>query len=218
MILPLGRWVLMEACRQAQAWRDQYPSETEFVVGVNVSSRQLAQTGLVDEVVAALAATGLPPACLKLEITESVMVADVEAAAGRLSALRAMGVQIAIDDFGTGYSSMAYLSSLPLRTLKIDRSFVSQLGRSGEEEAIVRAIVTLAKSLGLSVTSEGIETAEQFAFLRGLGCDLGQGYYFSRPVPPEEISSWLAADRRQEAEGRRGAGSAPQKGVLTPGI
>lgn len=192
LIVPLGQWVLYEACRQTRVWRDQYPQEMELVVNVNVSAQQLAHPGLLEYILSILTETGLPSACLKLEVTESIMVADVEAVAGRLSALRNLGIQIAMDDFGTGYSSMAYLSSLPLRTLKIDRSFVGRLGASGEEQAIVRAIITLAKSLGLSVTSEGIETAEQLGYLKSLDCDLGQGFYFSRPVPPEAIGCWLA--------------------------
>ena len=147
---------------------------------------------MVAQVAQILSNTGLAPACLNLEITESVMMQDADETIPRLHALRALGVSLAVDDFGTGYSSMAYLSSLPLDTLKIDRAFVAKMERGGDDAAIVRAIVALAKSLGLRITSEGIETPAQLTHLRALGCDQGQGYHFARPLPASAFATLLA--------------------------
>lgn len=193
LILPLGLWVLEEACRQAQTWQMQYRLRKPLIVGVNLSARQFQHPGLVAEVAQALVKTGLPATSLKLEITESMMMVNAETAIETLYALKALGVRLAVDDFGTGYSSMAYLSSFPLDTLKIDRSFVQHLGRQTQSAAIVRAIITLAKALNLQVVSEGIETAEQRALLQTYRCDQGQGYLFSRPVPSAALDTLLTA-------------------------
>ena len=193
LILPLGRWVLEEACRQARTWQTLFPNAPPLVMGVNLSTRQFQDTGLVDEVARTLARTGLPATSLKLEITESMMMTSTEAAVDKLHALKDLGVHLAVDDFGTGYSSMAYLSAFPLDTLKIDRSFVSRLGQQSQAAAIVRAIVMLAKALGLQVTSEGIETVEQRALLQALGCDRGQGFLFSGPLTNTAFAALLAA-------------------------
>ncbi len=199
LIVPLGLWVLCEACRQVRAWQEAARgSQKRLRLSVNVSARQLQQPDLVAKVAEVLAETGLTPACLKLEITESVMMLDADQTIPRLHALRALGVHLAVDDFGTGYSSMAYLSSLPIDTLKIDRSFVAKMSRSEDDAAIVRAIVMLAKTLGLQITSEGIETPGQLALLCDLGCDQGQGYHFARPLPPADFAALLARNGERE--------------------
>ncbi len=192
LIHPLGRWVLGEACRQMHAWQKQFPDDPPLTVSVNVSAHQLQQPDLVEQVVSALKESELLPQYLKLEITESVIMQDTENIIPRLHELRNLGVRTAMDDFGTGYSSMAYLSSLPIDTLKIDRSFISKMSRSDEDVAIVRAIVTLAKTLDLRITSEGIETSEQHVQLSALGCDFGQGYFFDRPMSAESLGLLLA--------------------------
>ena len=193
LVVPLGRWVLGEACRQAHEWQRQYPQEPPLTISVNLSARQLQQPTLLDEVIQILKETCLNPQLLKLEITESVMMLDSETTIPRLHQLKALGIHLAVDDFGTGYSSMSYLSSLPIDTLKIDRAFVNNMGRNPEDLAIVRAIVSLAKTLNLRITSEGIETSEQLEQLRALGSDQGQGYYFDRPLPADQLSARLAA-------------------------
>ena len=192
MIADLGLWVLREACRQTRRWQESHRQDPLLVVGVNLSVRQLEQPDLVAQVARVLAETGLPPACLKLEVTESVMMGNAEGTIAHLVALKALGIRLAIDDFGTGYSSMAYLSAFPLDTLKIDRAFVSHLDQP-DGYAIVQAIVTLAQSLGLEITSEGIETEAQWHTLRGLGCERGQGYFFARPQTAEALEARLAS-------------------------
>jgi predicted signal transduction protein with EAL and GGDEF domain len=188
LIVPLGRWVLQEACRQAQAWREQSPDQGALVISVNLSARQFQHASLVEDVAEALRASGLPPAQLKLEITES---AAMEAGIGTiqvLQALKGLGVLLAIDDFGTGYSSLAYLKRFPVDTLKVDRSFVSGMGDNPQDSAIVKSVIMLAQTLGLSVTAEGIETVGQLNELRGFACTEGQGFLFARPVPAEAFT------------------------------
>lgn len=183
LIVPIGRKVLEEACRQAQAWQDLYPSEEPLVMCVNLSARQFQHPELAQDVARILQQTGLEPGVLELEITESVVMEDAHSTLHALKKLEVLGVGLAIDDFGTGYSSLGYLKRSPVDALEIDRSFVGGLGRSPEDEAIVHAVITFAKDLGLSVTAEGIETHEQLVQLRALGCDYGQGYYFSEALP-----------------------------------
>ena len=195
LIVALGRWVLAEACRQAREWHRQFPEEPPLILSVNLSARQLQQPALVAEVVEILKETGLHPSLLKLEITESVMMLDSATTIPRLHQLKELGVHLAVDDFGTGYSSMSYLSSLPIDTLKIDRAFVSNMERSADDLAIVRAIVSLAKTLNLRITTEGIETSAQLSQLQALGCDQGQGYHFDRPMTTAQLSARLAQRR-----------------------
>jgi diguanylate cyclase (GGDEF)-like protein/PAS domain S-box-containing protein len=192
LIVPLGQWVLEEACRQTQAWHAQYPGEPPLIVGVNLSARQFQHPKLVEDIARTLAQTGLEPRSLKLEITESVVMANGDATVATLHQLKALGVQLAIDDFGTGYSSLSYLQRFPVDTLKIDRTFVDRLGESAQDTAIVQSVVALAKTLHLSLTAEGIETAAQFDHLQSLGCDRGQGYYFAKPLPAAEVEGMLA--------------------------
>jgi diguanylate cyclase (GGDEF)-like protein/PAS domain S-box-containing protein len=192
MILSFGQWVLWESCRQAKEWQLQYPTVSPLVISVNISGRQLQSPRLVEDVAQILQATDLSPSSLKLEITESVAMQDAESTINTLRRLKKLGVRLAIDDFGTGYSSLGYLKRFPLDTLKIDRSFVDRLGVDSEDTAIVNTIITLAKTLNLYVTGEGIETAEQLNHLRSLGCDLGQGYFFSKPLPSEALGALMA--------------------------
>jgi diguanylate cyclase (GGDEF)-like protein/PAS domain S-box-containing protein len=191
LILPLGRWALGAACRQLRAWQLR-TGDHALTVGVNLSASEFLQPDLAAAVAGVLAETGLPPATLTLEITESVLMAEVARSRAALDALRALGVRLAIDDFGTGYSSLAYLQRFRVDTLKIDRAFVTGVDGHPEGAAIVRAIVTLAHALGLGVTAEGVETAAEAAYLRGLGCAQGQGYHFARPLPPEALAARLA--------------------------
>ena len=193
LIMPLGEWVLEEACRQAMMWLEENPDDPPLIISVNLSARQLQQDDLVERVTHILAKTGIDPARVKLEITESVMMADTQAIIPRLEALRALGVRFAVDDFGTGYSSLNYLSMLPIDTLKIDRAFVERLLKSGEHHAIVQAIIQMAKTLHLDVTSEGIETAEQLRLLQSMDCARGQGFYFARPLTQTAVRTMLSS-------------------------
>jgi diguanylate cyclase (GGDEF)-like protein len=189
LIAPLGQWVLGEACRQARAWQDALPEPP--VVAVNLSPRQFQQPGLVEDVAEALRTTGLAPHLLALEITEGAMIADADEAVATLRQLKGLGVRLVIDDFGTGYSSLTYLQRLPVDQLKVDRQFVAGLGHDAGDAAIVTAVVGLARTLGLGVVAEGVETAEQAVRLRELGCSLGQGFYFGRPQSAEALTALL---------------------------
>ncbi|HEV2075990.1 MAG TPA: EAL domain-containing protein, partial [Thermoleophilaceae bacterium] len=189
-----GRWVVAEACRRAAAWRG---SSTGMPVAVNVSGAQLAQPGLVEEVGAVLRETGLPPESLTLEITESVVMQDTEATLERLQTLKRAGVRLAVDDFGTGYSSLRYLRRFPIDTLKIDKVFVEDLGKSGEEPALAQAILELGRNFGMQVVAEGVETADQVERLLALGCAYGQGFHFAGPTDPERLPALLTGLPRQ---------------------
>jgi Amt family ammonium transporter len=182
LIVDLGRWVISEACSKLKSWLDSYPLAMRLTMSVNVSIRQFAKPGLVEHITNMLRQNDLNPACLKIEITESVIMQETAHIVGELHRLRALGVKIAIDDFGTGYSSLSYLRSMPIDHLKIDRSFISGFQESQENDQIVQSIITLAKSLGLSVIAEGVETREQLEKLRALQCDKAQGFMFSRPM------------------------------------
>jgi len=202
LIVPIGRWVLEESCRQARYWRDRHGALAP-AIGVNLSAGQFRHPRLAELVAAVLEETGLDPKTLLLEITESAVMEDAESSSATLKDLSALGVRIAIDDFGTGYSSLSYLQRFPLDMLKIDRSFVNDLGQDPKGAAIVRTVCTLGRSLGMQVLAEGVETTEQVEQLRQLGCDLGQGYYFSRPVPAKQAEGFIAQILNVTAEGPR---------------
>ncbi|HRI17444.1 MAG TPA: EAL domain-containing protein [Burkholderiaceae bacterium] len=184
LIVPLGEWVLRAACAQARAWQACQPG---LRVAVNLSARQFQQVNLVEMIGEVLLETGLAPGLLELELTEGMLMHNVEEAVRTMNRLHAMGLRLAIDDFGTGYSSLSYLKRFPIHTLKIDRSFVRDIHTDADDAAIVTAIVAMAHSLHLEVTAEGVETAQQASFLRMLRCDLVQGFRFGRPVPPEDF-------------------------------
>ncbi|MEH1802529.1 MAG: amino acid permease [Nostoc sp.] len=194
MIVTIGQWVLYEACHQMHAWHKQFPTSIPLTISVNFSGKQITQPDVFKEVKHILQQTGLEPCYLKLEITETLLMDNFELATTVLSQLTALNVEMHMDDFGTGYSSLSYLHRLPIKTLKIDRSFVTTIGSRGENLEIIRAIVTLAHNLNMSVTAEGIETVEQLAQLKALQCDYGQGYFFLPPMERTEVERLLAAN------------------------
>ena len=200
LIVPLGQWVLEESCAKVRQWQQKSPYHRALSLSVNLSARQISQPDLIDQVKQALELTKLNPHSLKLEITESVVMENAEAATIMFKQLRALGVQLSIDDFGTGYSSLSYLHRFPLNYLKIDRSFVSRMTNANDNAEIVRTIATLARNLGMEVIAEGIETEEQHQQLKALGCEYGQGYLFSRPVDETGVAILLTKDvKREEA-------------------
>ena len=189
LILPIGQWVLREACKQARAWVDAgLPLAT---MAVNISSMEFRDDGFLESVFTTLKETGLDPKSLELELTESVLMKRAESAASVLKTLRASGVQIAVDDFGTGYSSLSYLRKFPIDALKIDQSFVRQITTARDDTTIVTAVISMGRSLNLRVVAEGVETQEELEFLREHQCDEAQGYYFSRPVLPQHFAKLL---------------------------
>lgn len=187
-ILAIGEWVIAEACRQLQRWQEQFPELSPLQISVNVSGRQFSNPNLIEQIRNALTETGSDPTCLKLEITESSIMENSDAATEMLQQAQDLGISKSLDDFGTGYSSLSYLHRLPIDTLKIDRSFVSPIGFPGENLEIVRTIINLAHNLGKDVVAEGIETEQQWTELRTMGCEYGQGFYFSRAVDGEAAS------------------------------
>jgi diguanylate cyclase (GGDEF)-like protein len=200
LVVPLGRWVIQDACRQAAQWRPVRPPG--FTVSVNVSTRQLADTGLVDHIQRCLAENDLKAADLKIEVTESVFLEEHCGQLDRLAQLRAMGVRVLLDDFGTGYSSLGYLHRFGVDGLKIDRSFVSDLAETTGHGRVTRAIVSLAQSFDLPVVAEGVEEPEQAAALRSIGCEFAQGYLFGRPGPAGDVTALLTAERDSARQAR----------------
>ncbi|WNZ44752.1 EAL domain-containing protein [Leptolyngbya boryana CZ1] len=191
LIIPLGQWVLREACRQLKQWQDEFASEPPLTVSVNLSSRQFSQPSLINQIRQILTETGIDAHCLKLEITESAIMENTESAMDMLLQLKAMGIQLSVDDFGTGYSSLGYLYRFPMDVLKIDRSFVSRVDVDGEKLELVRTIITLAWNLGMDVVAEGVETTKQLAQLKALKCEYGQGFLFSKPLPRIEAAKLI---------------------------
>ena len=194
LIGEIGRWVLFQACDQAKRWRDAGLGSLKM--SVNVSAVQFRQSDLAQVVQCALVQTGLPPECLDLEITETVLMQDAEATIATLRALKNMGVSISVDDFGTGYSSLAYLQRFPIDTLKIDKSFMASVTEDEHNAAIVRTVIALAKSLRLESIAEGVETSEQVEYLRAEGCNRLQGYYLSRPLEPARLRAFIEGGAR----------------------
>ncbi len=200
LIVPIGRWVLAEAARTAVKLQDRFPAEPKFHMAVNLSARQLVRPEIVDEVREVLANTGLDPTALVLEITESVMMQDMELSIERLTELKGLGVRLAIDDFGTGYSSLNYVRRFPVDILKVDKSFIDGVSEGGESSALTAAVIELANILNLKPVAEGIERADQLERLQELHCDLGQGFFFARPLPTDELTSLLGERAAMEAE------------------
>jgi diguanylate cyclase (GGDEF)-like protein/PAS domain S-box-containing protein len=214
LILPLGRWVMNEACQQARAWQEEFPRRHALTMSVNLSVKQLQDPGLIDDVATCLRRSAFDPGLLTLEITESVLMHDTDYTLSMLQRLKGLGVRIAIDDFGTGYSSLSYLRQFPIDSLKIDRSFVASIVEGGEESALVRSIISLSRAMHLETVAEGIEHPIQAAELQALGSDLAQGYYFARPLSAEDIGpllrqpamQWPASTREPASLGKRRAG------------
>jgi EAL domain-containing protein (putative c-di-GMP-specific phosphodiesterase class I) len=189
LILPMGAWVLREACKQGRAWADAgLPAVT---MAVNVSAIEFRDERFLEGLFAILSETGLDPRSLEVELTEGVLMKRAKSTASILQTLRERGVQVAIDDFGTGYSSLSYLQKFPVDALKVDQSFIRQIGATGDDATLVTAVIGMARSLKLRVVAEGVETFEALAFLRAHHCDEAQGYYFSRPVPAQRFAGLL---------------------------
>jgi EAL domain-containing protein (putative c-di-GMP-specific phosphodiesterase class I) len=193
LIQQIGEWVLREACREMQRWQTIFPNEHPLFISVNLSSKQFGQGDLIEKVASIMRETKIDPRTLKLEITESVVMENIDTATEMLKELRALGLQLSIDDFGTGYSSLSYLHRFPISTLKIDRSFVGRMDGHNENAEIVRTIIMLARSLEMDVVAEGVETEDQFAQLKTLKCEYGQGFFFSRPVDAAGAERLLSA-------------------------
>ncbi len=188
LIVSMGQWVLSQACQHLLEWQTQFP---DLYVSVNLSEIQLRHPSLIQEVKRVLDSLKLPPFSLKLEITESSLMENINYATGLLEQLKALKIRLLIDDFGTGYSSLSYLQKLPVDTLKIDRSFVQNIEIENKDFEIAKTIINLAHSLDLAVVTEGIETSQQFKIFQQLGCDFGQGYLFSPPLNPTEVMNFI---------------------------
>lgn len=205
LIVPIGRWVLIEACRQIRSWQLEYPKVPPLSVSVNVSPVQLQSPEIVTDVIFALRESGLDPTALEIEITESVIVDRTEAFAARLEELAALGVRLAIDDFGTGYSSLSQLNHLPVDTFKIDRSFLEGVLESSDRAALLRSVIEMGHSLGLVSIAEGVEEPEEGSALRGFGCTLAQGYHYSRPLPAAAVAALFEPESAPGVDPRRPA-------------
>lgn len=219
LIAPIGEWVLRQACRQTRSWQEE--GLAPLRVSINLSPKQFKQESLVQTVKTVLADTRLDPSLLELEVTESVLMDDIESALSTMKALQAVGVQLSIDDFGTGYSSLSYLKRFPIDTLKIDRTFIRDISHNQDDAAIVVAIIGLAHNLHLRVVAEGAEDREQLDFLRRHGCDQVQGFFFSHPLPEEEFARWVrqrhACGEEEQLDGLNLTLCAPQIDFLAPG-
>jgi len=203
MILSINRELLLVACQQLRHWQELYPSDPPLSLSVNVAPKQFAQPDLASQIGQLIEQTGMDPHCVDLEITETIAMADAERSAVVLSQLKALGVRLDIDDFGTGYSSLSRLQRYPVDKLKIDRTFVSRMDSDHDTHEIVRIIIMLAHHLGMKVVAEGVETQVQLDLLREIGCELAQGYLFSKPVDHETIEELLESNRAVNALGNR---------------
>jgi EAL domain-containing protein (putative c-di-GMP-specific phosphodiesterase class I) len=190
----MGRWVLEEACHQLNHWHRAHPRDEPLSIGVNLSPKQFTQPDLVDQIASAIQKSGIKPANLRIEITESAIIDKGKLATTILQNIRELGVQVYLDDFGTGYSSLSYLHGLPIDVIKIDRAFVSSMDTDDKNLRLVRTILTLAEIVGVRAEAEGISTAEQLRELRSLKCEQGQGYLFSAPITKEAVDEVLRAD------------------------
>jgi EAL domain-containing protein (putative c-di-GMP-specific phosphodiesterase class I) len=196
LIVPIGSWVLSAACQQVCEWQQRFPRQQPLTLSVNLSVKQFAQPDFVATMAGIVRASGLDPHCLKLEITESIAIDDPERTRGMLDELRGLGVRMYLDDFGTGYSSLGQLHRLSLDAIKIDRSFVMRMTDGPMHWQLVHTVRNLARNIGVTVIAEGVETPQQLAELRALGCESAQGYLFSRPVPAGEMERMLEQDPR----------------------
>jgi diguanylate cyclase (GGDEF)-like protein len=194
LIVPMGRWVLNEACRQVREWQIAHPRDEPLTIGVNLSAKQFSQPDIVDQISSAIAASGIEARSLRIEITEAAIIDKAKSASGLLQSIRDLGVQVYLDDFGTGYSSLSYLHGLPIDAIKIDRAFVSSMDTDDKNLRLVRTILTLSEIVGVRAQAEGISTAEQLRELRSLSCEQGQGYLFSAPITKEAVDEVLAAN------------------------
>jgi EAL domain-containing protein (putative c-di-GMP-specific phosphodiesterase class I) len=199
LITGIGRWVLSESATYAREWHDAFP-EARLRIAVNLSAGQFSDRRLVDEVAIVLAGAGIDPTLLTLEITETAVMRNSDAAIECLQRLRRLGVKLAIDDFGTGYSSLSHLRTLPVDTVKIDKSFIDGIGREKDAHGVVEAIVALARTLNLETVAEGVERSEQAAALLGLGCDMAQGFHYSTPMPAESVLPYLTQHMLTQTE------------------
>ncbi|HLL39923.1 MAG TPA: EAL domain-containing protein [Rubrobacteraceae bacterium] len=206
LIIPIGGWVMKEACRQTKEWQERHPSEPPLAMCVKLSAGQVRNPGLLQEVRSALRESGLAPGNLILEITEGTLLKDTQEIETVFKELKALGVRLEIDDFGKEYSSLSYLNRLPVDGLKIDRLFLESFGENPSNMLIVKAVISLAHSLGLEVTGEGVQSAEQLELLRGMGCDFVQGYHLARPLPKEEVEQLLADHSIELRQDRRATG------------
>jgi EAL domain-containing protein (putative c-di-GMP-specific phosphodiesterase class I)/GGDEF domain-containing protein len=211
LILPLGRYVLEQACRQARLIRDQFG--VDLPISVNLSPRQFQDSGLMSQVAAAIDSIGVPPELLIFEITETMIMDDVSGARDVMKKLSQLGVRLAIDDFGTGHSSLAYLKHFPAHEVKVDRAFVQGIGESRVDSAIVRAIIDLAAAMGISAIAEGVETVDQVAELKMLGCQVGQGFFFSHPLRAPEFENLITREFSQAVAPQVAGGSQSGKGI-----
>jgi EAL domain-containing protein (putative c-di-GMP-specific phosphodiesterase class I) len=191
LIIPLGEWILKQACQQMHQWHQQFSREIPLIISVNLSIRQFSQPNLVEMVAQTIRETNLVPNSLKLEITESMVMDNVESAIEILESLKALNLRLSMDDFGTGYSSLSYLHRFPMDTIKVDQSFVRRIKDNGDDSEIARTVVMLGHNLGMDIIAEGIETVNQKQILQSLDCEYGQGYLFSKPVPVELVPDLL---------------------------
>jgi len=194
LIIPIGRWVLEEACRQLKEWHDRYPHDPPLSMSVNLSGIQLTHPEFVEQVEQIISRAGINPSNLFLEITESMIMEDNQTTVTTISRLRDLGVRVHLDDFGTGYSALSYLQRYPIDILKIDRSFIGKINGNGENIEIIKAIMNLARDLDIGVIAEGIETETQFDLLKNLNCEFGQGFFFAKPMDFKAIESLLASN------------------------
>jgi EAL domain-containing protein (putative c-di-GMP-specific phosphodiesterase class I) len=192
MIVPIGEWVLEQACRQLVRWSEEFPHRSKVWMAVNLSARQISQPDFAERAAEILGRTGVDPGLVELEITESLLMLDTAESKGVLASLTRLGMRLSVDDFGTGYSSLSYLKRFPVHKLKIDRSFVRGIAADDDDSAIVEAILALSRSVGLMSVAEGIESRDQLKVLHRLGCPEGQGNFFSKPQPPEALRGLMA--------------------------
>lgn len=202
LIIPLGNWIMRTACQKAEEWNRRYSSAAPLYVSINVSARQLAHPSFIKEVADAVQQTGVKPECIRLELTESVAMKDAPGTVQAMAQLRALGVKLSIDDFGTGYSSLSYLRRFPVDVLKIDQSFVADMESNSENYAIVKSVIALARSLGMEVVAEGVETSDQLERLKFVDCDFAQGYLFSRPLPSDAVEKYIESSFVRRAHQR----------------